>query len=45
MYRSAIEHGADMPRLREVAALELGDVLEALGRHPEAAEARSLTSS
>lgn len=45
VYRSAIEHGADMPRLREVAALELGDVLEALGRHPEAAEARSLTSS
>ncbi|WP_217177593.1 hypothetical protein [Streptomyces sp. AC495_CC817] len=42
LYRAAIEHAADVPPLRQVAALELGDVLEALGRHGEAAEVRAL---
>ncbi|MFK4760423.1 hypothetical protein ACI3KS_05750 [Microbacterium sp. ZW T5_45] len=42
LYRAALEHGAEVPPLREVAALELGDVLEALGRHGEAAEVRAL---
>ncbi|WP_449408889.1 hypothetical protein [Microbacterium maritypicum] len=45
IYRSAIEHAADHPPLRQVAALELGDVLEALGRHGEAAEVRALLDS
>lgn len=45
VYRSALEHGGDIPPLRQVAALELGDVLEALGRHAEAAEARTLIES
>ncbi|WP_270366229.1 hypothetical protein [Microbacterium algeriense] len=41
VYRSAIEHGAAHPPLVQVAALELGNVLEALGRHGEAAEVRA----
>ncbi|KNY06129.1 tetratricopeptide repeat protein [Microbacterium sp. GCS4] len=41
VYRSAIEHAAEHPPLRQVAALELGDVLEALGRHGDAAEVRA----
>lgn len=45
VYRSALEHGTEIPPLRQVAALELGDVLEALGRHAEAAEARALIES
>ncbi|WP_435746776.1 hypothetical protein [Microbacterium sp. PMB16] len=45
VYRSALEHGAEHPSLRQVAALELGDVLEALGRHGEAAEVRALVES
>ncbi|WP_341947790.1 hypothetical protein [Microbacterium sp. LWH11-1.2] len=45
VYRSALEHGAEIPPLRQVAALELGDVLEALGRHGEAAEVRALVES
>jgi tetratricopeptide (TPR) repeat protein len=45
LYRSAIEHGAAAAPLRQVAALELGDVLEALGRHGEAAEVRGFVES
>ncbi|PRA80714.1 hypothetical protein [Microbacterium sp. MYb66] len=45
VYRSAIEHGAAHPPLLQVASLELGDVLEALGRHAEAAEVRSHVQS
>ncbi|ALX65565.1 tetratricopeptide repeat protein [Microbacterium sp. XT11] len=45
LYRAAIEHGAAVPPLRQVAALELGDVFEALGRHGEAAEVRALIES
>jgi tetratricopeptide (TPR) repeat protein len=45
VYRSALEHGADHPPLRQVAGLELGDTLEALGRHGEAAEVRALIES
>jgi hypothetical protein len=41
VYRSAIEHGAAHPPLVQVASLELGNVLEALGRHGEAAEVRA----
>lgn len=41
VYRSAIEHAAGHPPLLQVAALELGDVFEALGRHGEAAEVRA----
>ncbi|MCT1478172.1 hypothetical protein [Microbacterium sp. p3-SID336] len=42
VYRTALEHAESFPPLRQVAALELGDVLEGLGRHGEAAEARAL---
>ncbi|GAA3654254.1 hypothetical protein [Microbacterium marinilacus] len=42
VYRSVLEHAAEIPPLRQVAALELGDVLEGLGRTAEAAEARAL---
>ena len=42
LYRAALERAADIPPLREVAALELGAVLESLGRHGEAAEVRAL---
>ncbi|WP_407357845.1 hypothetical protein LTA6_002223 [Microbacterium sp. LTA6] len=45
IYRNALEHGADAPQLRQVAALELGDVLERLGRHDDAAEVRALIES
>ena len=45
VYRSALEHAEGFPPLRQVAALELGDVLEALGRHAEAAEVRALVES
>ncbi|WEK60644.1 MAG: hypothetical protein P0Y60_15275 [Candidatus Microbacterium colombiense] len=45
VYRSALEHGAEHPPLQQVAALELGDALEALGRHGEAAEVRALIES
>ncbi|MBT2475370.1 hypothetical protein J7E68_12520, partial [Microbacterium sp. ISL-103] len=45
IYRSAPEHATEHPPLREVSALELGTVLEALGRHGEAAEVRALLDS
>ncbi|MGV2903039.1 hypothetical protein ACNPM4_15330, partial [Microbacterium sp. AGC62] len=45
LYRSAIDHAADHPPLLQVAALELGNVLESLGRHGEAAEVRALVQS
>ncbi|MFT4260786.1 tetratricopeptide repeat protein [Microbacterium sp.] len=45
LYRAAIDHGAENPPLRQVAALELGDVFESLGRHGEAAEVRALIES
>ena len=40
IYRAVVERSAAAPGLRQVAALELGDVLEGLGRHGEAAQAR-----
>ncbi|MFK4850443.1 tetratricopeptide repeat protein [Microbacterium sp. ZW T6_19] len=42
VYRAALDRAAQFPPLREVAALELGTVLESLGRHGEAAEVRAL---
>ncbi len=45
VYRSAIEHAAEHPPLLQVASLELGNVLEALGRHGEAAEIRAHVES
>lgn len=45
IYRSALEHAAGVPPLREVSALELGNALESLGRHVEAAEVRRLIES
>lgn len=45
VYRSALDHAESFPPLRQVAALELGDVLEALGRHAEAAEVRALVEN
>lgn len=45
IYRSALEHATDVPPLRQVSALELGNVLESLGRHIEAAEVRALLDS
>ncbi|WP_341941456.1 hypothetical protein [Microbacterium sp. LWH10-1.2] len=42
LYRAALDHGAEFPQLREVAALELGTLLESLGRTSEAAEVRAL---
>lgn len=42
LYRAAFEHAADAEPLRQAVALELGDVLEALGRHGEAAEVRAV---
>ncbi|MGW8483323.1 tetratricopeptide repeat protein [Microbacterium sp. NPDC055903] len=45
IYRTVIEHAADVAQLRQVAALELGDVLEGLGRAAEAAEARAIAES
>jgi len=38
---SALEHAADQEPLRQAVAIDLGDVLESLGRHGEAAEVRS----
>lgn len=45
VYRSALDHADAHPPLRQVSALELGDALEALGRHSEAAEVRALLDS
>ncbi|MFE6997390.1 hypothetical protein ACFVAE_15595 [Microbacterium sp. NPDC057659] len=45
LFRSAIERAEQIPPLRQVAALELGDVLEALGRSGEAAEARAIAEA
>lgn len=45
VYRSAIEHASEHPPLLQVAALELGNVFEALGRHGEAAEIRAQLES
>ena len=42
IYRSTIEHAEGNSRLVSIAALELGDVLEGLGRTDEAAQARTL---
>jgi len=42
IYRSTIEHAEGNSRLVSIAALELGDVLEGLGRTDEAAQARAL---
>ncbi|MEV7619937.1 hypothetical protein AB0N59_07290 [Microbacterium sp. NPDC089321] len=42
LYRSVLDRSADIPPLRQVAALELGDVLEKLDRAGEAAEVRGL---
>lgn len=42
LYRAAFEHAQAVEPLRQTAALELGDVLEGLGRHAEAAEIRSV---
>jgi tetratricopeptide (TPR) repeat protein len=39
--RSALEHAADEEQLRQAVAIDLGDALEGLGRHGEAAEVRS----
>lgn len=41
LYRAALDHAAGDEALRQTAALELGDVLEALGRLAEAAEVRA----
>lgn len=41
-YRAVLDHSGEIPPLRQIAALELGDVLEGLGRAGEAAEARAL---
>lgn len=45
IYRTVLEHAAEIPPLRQVAALELGDVLEGLGRAAEAAEARAIAEA
>ncbi|MFJ4999771.1 hypothetical protein ACIP5T_16595 [Microbacterium sp. NPDC088619] len=45
IYRSALEHAVDHAPLRQVSALELGNLLEALGRQVEAAEVRALIDS
>ncbi|MFD5213163.1 hypothetical protein [Microbacterium sp. NPDC058345] len=42
LYRGVLDRAAESPPLRQVAALELGDVLEHLGRSGEAAEVRAL---
>jgi len=42
IYRSTIEHAEGNSRLVSIAALELGDVLEGLGRTDESAQARAL---
>lgn len=38
--RSALEHAVQQEPLRQAVAIDLGDALEALGRHGEAAEVR-----
>lgn len=45
LYRSALEHADGVPPLQHAVGLELGDVLEALGRHGEAAEVRAVLPS
>ncbi|UYO97831.1 hypothetical protein OED01_03680 [Microbacterium sp. M28] len=45
IYRTVIEHAAEIPPLRQVAALELGDVLEGLGRTDDAAQARAIAEA
>ena len=42
LYRAAFEHANEAEPLHPAVALELGDVLEALGRHAEAAEVRAV---
>lgn len=42
LYRAAFEHASDAEPLRQAVALELGDLLEALGRHGEAAGVRAV---
>lgn len=42
LYRAAFEHASDADPLRQAVALELGDLLEALGRHGEAADVRTV---
>ncbi|KJC64947.1 hypothetical protein [Agreia bicolorata] len=41
IYRGALERLGDVPQAHVAATLELGDALEQLGRHAEAAEARA----
>ncbi|MGN7861163.1 hypothetical protein ACTJI8_11310 [Microbacterium sp. 22303] len=41
-YRAVLDQAAGIPPLRQIAALELGDVLQGLGRDAEAAEVRRL---
>ncbi|MBS1906722.1 MAG: hypothetical protein JST33_09180 [Actinobacteria bacterium] len=41
-YRAVLDQAADIPPLRQIAALELGDVLQGLGRDAEAAQVRRL---
>ena len=41
-YRAVLEQAEQIPPLRQIAALELGDVLERQGRAAEAAQARAL---
>lgn len=45
VYRTVLDHAAEIPELRQVAALELGDALERLGRVGEAAEARGIAGA
>lgn len=45
VYRTVLDHAAEIPPLRQVAALELGDALERLGRRGEAAEARAVAEA
>lgn len=42
LYRSVLDRADDTPPMRQVAALELGDVLEKLGRTGDAAQVRAL---
>ncbi|MFJ4046488.1 hypothetical protein ACIPV2_12140 [Microbacterium sp. NPDC089987] len=42
LYRSVLDRAAGFPQLRQVGALELGDVLEKLGRTGDAAQVRAL---
>lgn len=41
-YRAVLDQAEQIPPLRQIAALELGDVLQGLGREAEAAEVRRL---